>query len=292
LLDFSVKAENLNLSLQTKNLAAYNTLSAWISKRRIPHAVLLEGPPDSPKAVFAAEIAKSAMCTGIERPCGECSHCRKIEKNIHPDLSFFSGEGRANSFHIETVREIRSKAHIYPNEAAVKVFVIENAQDMSLQAQNALLKILEEPPDSVAFVLTCENKSALLETVISRVSVIPLFGQADEAAEPDEKAAAVQMDAVNIANALLAAKEAEAMACFAKYERDRTGFLQLMAAFRHIIEKKLLTPESEAEKGIAPLRLMQIIDIIDETVYSAGGNANLSLLGCVICARIRKSLSA
>ena len=90
------------------------------------------------------------------------------------------GEGAARSFHIDTVRALREDAYILPNEAPRRVFLLAEAQNMTEQAQNALLKILEEPPASALFLLTCENRGQLLETIRSRVVTLSLSGVAEE----------------------------------------------------------------------------------------------------------------
>ena len=84
------------------------------------------------------------------------------------------GEGPSSSFPVETVREIRSSAYILPNEAEYKVVILSGADETSTGAQNALLKILEEPPPHLLFILTCENRFKLLPTIQSRVVGVAL----------------------------------------------------------------------------------------------------------------------
>ncbi|MDR2932170.1 MAG: ATP-binding protein [Oscillospiraceae bacterium] len=278
----------------TINLKARETLASWIRGQRLPHAVLLEGPDPEAVTAFAHDMAKAAMCASPEPPCGVCSNCVKLDKGVHPDLTLYEGEGRARSFHIDTVRAIRSAAYIYPNEAPRKVFILKDVQDMSVQAQNALLKILEEPPDSVLFILTCENKFNLLETVRSRVAALSL----DEGIQPEDHNANENPERLGQAreclDALLCGRELDALAVMAAFERDRAGFMDMMEFMRMTLEQSVLKKKSEAELpgGHAPLRLMQIIDIIDEMALSAAGNAGLSLLGTVFCARVRQVLTA
>lgn len=76
----------------------------------------------------------------------------------HPDIEEAGGDGGVRSFHIEEVRRLRDTAYVLPNEAAYRVLILSEAQNMTEQAQNALLKILEEPPRHVIFLLTCENR--------------------------------------------------------------------------------------------------------------------------------------
>ena len=146
------------------NAALKKQLAAEIDAGRFPHALLLEGPVGSGRRTLALQIARAAVCTGDgERPCGGCAACRKTS---HPDITVYGGDGAALT--VDTVRRLRQDAFVMPNEAPFRVLILADAQTMTPQAQNALLKILEEPPTHVLFILTCENRAQLLETVRSR----------------------------------------------------------------------------------------------------------------------------
>ena len=102
----------------------------------------------------------------------------------HPDITEVGGDGAARSFHIDAVRAVRDSAYVLPNEAPRRVILLVGAHNMTEQAQNALLKILEEPPAHVAFILTCENRAQLLPTVLSRSVCVALAGVPEEEALP------------------------------------------------------------------------------------------------------------
>ena len=142
--------------------------------RRIPHAILIDGPHGAGKKSLARIISAAAVCESQgELPCGECRQCKNALGGTHPDISLFTGTGTGSrSFGVDAVRKIRLDAFVSPNDAARKVYILANIQDMTEQAQNALLKILEEPPASVLFILTCDSRSHILETVRSRAQVI------------------------------------------------------------------------------------------------------------------------
>ena len=108
--------------------------------------------------------------------CGRCPGCLKAAGGGHPDIEEAGGDGGVRSFHIEEVRRLRDTAYVLPNEAAYRVLILSEAQNMTEQAQNALLKILEEPPRHVIFLLTCENRAQLLPTIQSRVMTVTLGG--------------------------------------------------------------------------------------------------------------------
>ena len=139
---------------------------------RIPHAIIIEGDEGMGKRTLAREIAINLFCRSDDTPCMKCPQCSKVLKGIHPDLYEYTAANRRDAFHVKRVREIREDAYVKPNEADYKVYILGNAQSMSISAQNALLKVLEEPPSYAVFILTVTNKSAMLETVLSRSVVL------------------------------------------------------------------------------------------------------------------------
>ena len=164
-------------------------VSAFADAGRFPHALLIEGAKGSGRRTLARLIARCAVCTGDgEHPCGICPGCQKALRGVHPDISEYGGDGTARSFHLETVLALRDEAYILPNEAPRRVFILAEAQAMTERAQNALLKILEEPPSHVLFLLTCENRTQLLSTIRSRTAVLTLGPTAPADALPYLKA--------------------------------------------------------------------------------------------------------
>lgn len=151
-------------------------LGCLIDSKRFPHAVVIEGAQGLGKRTLARLLATALVCRGEEKPCMECAQCRKAKEKIHPDIFEYSAAGGANSFHVDVVRDVVKDAYVQPNEAEHKVYILGNAHCMSVSAQNALLKVLEEPPEYVVFILTAQSKSMLLETVLSRSVVVGLEG--------------------------------------------------------------------------------------------------------------------
>ncbi len=151
-------------------------LGCLIDSGRFPHAVVIEGEQGLGKRTLARLLATALVCRGEQKPCMKCTQCHKAQDKIHPDIFEYSAQGGANSFHVDVVREIIKDAYIQPNEAEHKIYILGNADCMSISAQNALLKVLEEPPQYAVFILTAKSKSMLLETVISRSVVVSLEG--------------------------------------------------------------------------------------------------------------------
>lgn len=141
----------------------------------IPHAILIDGPSGAGKRTFARLLAQAAVCDGEgEKPCGTCRQCRNALALHHPDIIEVEGGKGPRSFSVDAVRQVRTSAVVGPNDAARKVYILVHVQNMSEQAQNALLKLIEEPPAYALFLLTCDSRFRVLPTVRSRCMELSL----------------------------------------------------------------------------------------------------------------------
>ncbi len=148
-----------------------------LSSGRLPHAIVLEGESGLGKRTLARELAQAIVCRADEeQPCGKCTQCIKAEKSLHPDIFEYSAPGGARSFHIDVVRDVVNHVYMSPNEAEYKIYILGNAHCMNENAQNAILKVLEEPPAYAVFILTVQSRSMLLPTVLSRSVVLSVTG--------------------------------------------------------------------------------------------------------------------
>ncbi|MDE5753653.1 MAG: hypothetical protein K2H89_03805 [Oscillospiraceae bacterium] len=136
---------------------------------RLPHACLFYGEKGSGRKTLAEYFAMTALCTEENAPCGECRNCRKILHKSHPDLIFPEHSGKKQGFSVETVRDVCQDALTAPNEADLKIYLFTDCDSISIPAQNTLLKLTEEPPEHVILVFTAEQKSAFLDTMLSRM---------------------------------------------------------------------------------------------------------------------------
>lgn len=151
------------------------TLYDHITSRKMSHAYILEGTDGSGRMTASLSFAAALSCerkndVGYPLPCGECASCRKIFGNISPDLKIID-TGDKKTIGVDSVREINRNISVTPNDGDYCVYVIKDAQLMTVQAQNSLLKSLEEPPPFVIFFLLCDDCRSLLETIRSRSPV-------------------------------------------------------------------------------------------------------------------------
>ncbi len=148
---------------------AARMLTAFIRRQTVPHALLFVGIDGVGKRTAARIFAAAANCEGDPEtplPCGECRPCRKIEGDRHPDVHTVLPSGVY--IKIGQIRELRSSLAMKPYEGRTRVVIIRDAQAMQAEAANALLKVLEEPPDRTVLILTAEDTTDLLPTIVSR----------------------------------------------------------------------------------------------------------------------------
>ena len=173
-------------------------LLGLVAQDRLPHACVLESGTAEERMALAKDLAKALVCkSGVNRPCNTCDACRKADGGNHPDILFVGPENGRKTISVETVRNMRDNAYVLPNEADRKVYIIDPADTMQDYAQNALLKLLEEPPAYCSFLLLTDTSEKLLETVRSRavtLTMAPLSRQQLAAALREREPGASQED--------------------------------------------------------------------------------------------------
>ena len=209
---------------------------------KMMHSYIISGDGDAARS-RAREMAAAALCESSgAKPCRACRHCRKVFQGafpgIHPDVALIeraadkSGKLR-REITVDQIRALAVDAAVLPNEADGKVYIFPEADTMNIAAQNAFLKLLEEPPRGVMFLLCAESREKLLETVQSRCGEIRLAG--GTAAPENERARGYLEARLDRAELL---RCCTAMELAVKLVSDRRELLAL-EAFLHRAEEYL-----------------------------------------------------
>ncbi|MCD4783244.1 MAG: DNA polymerase III subunit [Candidatus Eremiobacteraeota bacterium] len=139
-------------------------------------AYLFSGMDAIGKKLTALWFSQFINCPEENPPCGNCLSCRKIDKNIHPDIKIISRREDKTVITIDQIREeLISEANYKPHEAAYRIFIIDDAHQLNEQSQNALLKVTEEPGDSIIIILVTSRPSELIDTIVSRCRILRFF---------------------------------------------------------------------------------------------------------------------
>lgn len=156
-------------------------LQRAIESGKISHAYIFNGDKGTGKRTLADAFAMTLQCTGQEeRPCGNCHSCRQAASGNHPDI-IHVGHAKPASIGVEDVREqLVGDVQIRPYNGKYKIYIISDADKMTVQAQNAILKTIEEPPEYAVIILLTANCQTLLDTIRSRCVLINLKPVPDE----------------------------------------------------------------------------------------------------------------
>lgn len=150
-------------------------ISSAVENNRVSHAYILNGERGFGKKMLANLFAMTLLCeTGDNEPCGKCHSCKQAESGNHPDIIRVTHE-KPNSISVDDIRtQVNNTVDIKPYQGPYKVYIIPQADMMTPQAQNAILKTIEEPPSYAVFLLLTENAETLLPTINSRCVMLKL----------------------------------------------------------------------------------------------------------------------
>lgn len=283
---------------------------AAVAENRIPHAILLEGDKGTGRHTLMRFLSGAAVCGGENPPCGVCRGCHLAQIGTHPDITVTAPEDGKKNITVAQIRALRLEAYVKPHMADRRVFVIDKADSMNEQAQNALLKVLEEPPGDIIFILIAESAAALLDTIISRCTVLSLvppempdavrylvnnteyseeqikealkatggnIGAAKEALAGGGTAA--QSAAKRFSELLISGNEAEMLKITAQFEKSR------VLADEFLKELKL-NVAAQIKNNLRSTRYAKLLarfyDAIPEFENALKTNINLSLLFCAL----------
>lgn len=153
-----------------------DNLSRSVGRGRIAHFYVISGPAGSGKHTLARLLAAAILCKAEQKPCLSCTACRKVMADAHPDFITVD-DPEKKIVPVDLIRQARADIYVRPNEADRKIYLFPRGHNMEIPSQNALLKVLEEPPEYGVFLLLTENAQKLLPTVRSRcieLNMLPL----------------------------------------------------------------------------------------------------------------------
>ena len=218
---------------------------------RLSHAYIIEGPVKEATYALADHLAQAYVCSSDgNKPCGVCSNCRKAAGNIHPDIIRVSLPEDKREIVVSQIRQLRSEAYIRPNEANRKVFIIEDAQAMNENAQNALLKVLEDGPQYLSFLLLAENSQQLLTTIRSRCETLSLAARPGE--DVPKVSEELQKTAEQLASLLLEGEELALVELTTTLEMKKPDKDALLALF-DLVENALREQLQNRPREVLPL---------------------------------------
>lgn len=305
---------NLDLNNKLKN-----TLSDALDGGRVPHTIIIEGSNSGRRIKLARLLAGALLCEAkTGRPCMLCRACTKsfgassagkkinVDKILdsplkHADVFEAEKDGNRAQFSVEIVRDLISESYIVPNEADAKVYIIKEAHLMTLSAQNAFLKMLEEPPSYVFFILECTNSGLLLPTVLSR-SVVFNLGLLDLSdGIKAKKASLVEEIAQDMALACTKKDDFELLKAVSVFEKEKQLIPPTLAAFIELVRDALVikcgadvnVSDSDIGKKLAESlsakALADMAGVAQELSEATDRNANNNLLITRICAGLRQA---
>ncbi len=203
---------------------------------KLSHSYIVSSASSQQLLAEATRLAAAAVCSSDgSRPCGVCRNCRKAEQGIHPDIGFVEritdDDGKQKKeIVVDQIRQLSVDACVLPNEAEGKAYIIVDADTMNNNAQNAALKLLEEPPKGVVFILCVSNVQKLLPTVRSRCAEISLQGSSDKTDEQSLKLAKEYLSLVSAGR-----QEELCRWCGKNESMDRLAMTEFIHAVRETI---------------------------------------------------------
>lgn len=267
-------------------------LSALDNHGRIPHAIIIESKNKESALEAAKFLSMYAVCTSNNKPCKVCEQCHKAEIKGHADISYPRPENKSKTYSIEQMRNIIKDSYIRPNEANAKVYVLEEADNRLTDiAQNSFLKLLEEPPQNVYFILLCESAQKLLVTILSRCTVVRLKNDVKISEKALEYAGSIvrgiissrEYDLLLALNVLSDKENAdETLSTVRMILRDG---LALSIGTKAVLNEKLgRALSTRFTKG----KIIEMIELTDNSAIKIKQNININLLTTWLCGEYRR----
>lgn len=264
-------------------------LLSRVNNNSVPHAIIIESPKCDELVSVVNKFLKGMVCTSDgEKPCGKCTACKKVDNSQHPDIMMPTGSGVTKSFSVDTIRGIRSEAYIVPNEAKCKIYLFWDADKFTIQAQNAFLKLMEEPPKNVFFVILVESSLSLLPTILSRATLFQVNLIANQT--DNSKAHEIADKIVKAANKPI---EADLMLLGAEVTYDKQLFSDVideMVSIYGCVLKEIACDVKNVPCVLNVEKVIAVLEILNESKRCLNRNVNHALLVVWMLSQIREKI--
>ena len=282
----------MNFNVFDFDESTIKTVNTLDTNGRLPHAIVIESNDKDKSLELAKFLSMYAVCRAENKPCGECDQCHKASATAHADIKYAYPEKKSKAYSIEQMRDIASDSYIRPNEANAKVYIFEEADNrLSVIAQNSFLKLLEEPPKNVYFIMMCENAQKLLITILSRCTVIKLKSET----KFDESSVG---KAQSIVKSILSSREYDLLLAVNEL-CDKESADEILSAVKLILRDGLAILsgadavfDKELGRSIASRftrgKIIQMIELTEDTKIKIKQNININLLTTGLCGEYRR----
>ena len=280
----------MEIRLQKENEALVREL---VGSGRIPHTIIIEGGDSEERVNAAVLLATGALCKEHDRPCLSCPACQKALKDAHPDF-FIPKPSKGLKSGILSLKDLRdnylAQMSVRPNEADIKVFLFRDADKLLREdAQNALLKTIEEPPQNLLFIFTTESAKSMLLTVRSRARVITLRHTFSTDSDSEQAASSV-------IDGMISLYEYDMLKTLSSF-KDKQSMTAALGVFVEKLRQALSfysglsTTDPEVKKLTRKLdraRILALIEVTDQAVRKLKTNINLQLLQTWLSSQYRR----
>ena len=252
-------------------------LEESLKKGRISHFYLISGPKGSGKHTLAKLLAAAILCQNPTKPCGVCHVCRKVMEGSHPDFITID-DPEKKTVTVDLIRQARTDIYIQPNESDYKIYLFPRAQDMGIPGQNALLKVLEEPPKYGVFILLTDNPEKLLPTVRSRCTLLQMQALPDKLLQMQlhyEFPEASQAD-IDAAVFRSGGFHGQARAILSEGSADTAGFTQAFGQKNALELVCLLAPMEKMKRDALIETLESWLELLENALLSRSGIPSVS----------------
>ena len=272
-----------------KNSRDGELILSMIMSGKIPAAVTVESPDIQKAREYALSVAAAIMCEGENKPCEECRVCRKI-KSGHPDVIIVTPAKNVKSgtIAVDEIREIIVDAYVKPNEGERKVYIFHG--ELSEISQNAMLKVFEEPPQGVTFIIPCVSESSLLTTILSRATRLVFKGDSGQGIS--ELAQNISKD---MFRAFSMGNVADFAVASAKLKGNRIIWKECLINLKYLIQQtavaKIIRNTNDelvlnAAKRMSNKSLFSAESILNEFISRTETNPNEGLFLTALCMRM------